>query len=198
MCIRDSDNTIKLAATSSNASSNQAIDLQSQGAGTHTLKTQGVAISYILENDLESQFLAFTPNSAYSFTANDIIIGSSTTARGVVTSYNDGRIFNFVISTAGDSYSGDFALTIAAPDDTVNGVQAAATANVTNGSVTKVTITNNGKGYYSQPTVQSQTSSGTTAVIAAQIEGRLDIAIANNIKFDVDSFSAIKISNNDI
>ena len=45
-----------------------AIDLQSQGAGTHQLKTQGTAISYILENDLESQFLAFAPNSAFTFT----------------------------------------------------------------------------------------------------------------------------------
>ena len=144
--------------------------------------------SYILENDLESQFLAFTPNSNFSFTAGDIIVGSSTTARGVVQSYNDGTIFNFVISTAGDSYGGDFPLTISAPDDTVNGVQAVATANVVNGSVTKVTITNGGKGYYSQPTVQSQVSSGVTAVITAQIEGRVNIDIANNIKFDAGDF----------
>ena len=141
-----------------------------------------------MENDLESQFLAFTPNSNFQFTNGDIIVGSSTTARGTVTNYNDGRIFNFVISTAGDSYSGDFALTIGAPDDTVNGVQAVATANVVNGSVTKVTITNGGKGYYSQPTVQAAVSSGTTAVIAAQIEGRVSINIANNIKFDAGDF----------
>ena len=186
--IKIDDNTIQLATTPSNASSNQAIDLQSQGSGTHQLKTQGVAISYILENDLESQFLAFTPNSAFQFTNGDIIAGSSTTARGTVTNYNDGTIFNFVISTAGDSYTGDFALTISAPDDTVSGVQASATANVTNGSVTKVTITNGGKGYYNQPTVQAAVSSGTTAVIAAQIEGRVSIDIANNIKFDAGDF----------
>ena len=186
--IKVDDNTIKLATTESNANSNQPINLQSQGAGTHQLKTQGTAISYILENDLESQFLAFPPNNAYQFTNGDIVVGSSTTARGVVQSYNDGTIFNFVISTAGDSYSGDFALTISAPNDTVNGVQAAATANVVNGSVTKVTITNGGKGYYTQPTVQAQVSSGTTAVIAAQIEGRVNIDIANNIKFDAGDF----------
>ena len=110
-------------------------------------------LSYILENDLESQFLAFIPNSAVTFNNNDIIVGSSTTARGTVSNYNDGTIFNFVISTAGTNYSGDFPLTISAPNDTVNGVQAVATANVVNGSVTKVTITNGGKGYYTQPTV---------------------------------------------
>ena len=54
-----------------------------------------------LENDLESQFLAFTPNSSYQFTNGDIIVGSSTTARGTVSNYNDGTIFNFVISSAG-------------------------------------------------------------------------------------------------
>ena len=186
--IKVDDNTIKLATTESNASGGQAIDLTNQGSGTHQFKTQGVAISYILENDLESQFLAFTPNSAFAFTNNDIIVGSSTTARGTVSDYNDGTIFNFVISNAGDSYTGDFPLTISAPDDTVNGVQAVATANVVNGSVTKVTIANGGKGYYTQPTVQSAVSSGTTAIIVAQIEARVSIAIANNIKFDAGDF----------
>ena len=185
--IKVDDNTIKLATTESNASSNQAIDLQSQGAGTHQLKTQGVAISYILENDLESQFLAFTPNSAYTLNVGDIIVGSSTTARGTVSAYNDGQIFNFVISTAGTGYTGDFALTISAP--AAGGTQAAATANVVNGSVTSVTITNPGSKYYTQPTVSvTPPGSGTTAVIAAQIEGRVSINIANNIKFDAGDF----------
>ena len=83
--IKVDDNTIKLATTDQMQILDQAINLQSQGAGTHQLKTQGTAISYILENDLESQFLAFTPNSAYQFTNGDIVVGSSTTARGVVT-----------------------------------------------------------------------------------------------------------------
>ena len=181
--IKIDDNTIKLATTKSNADTGVAIDLTSQGAGTHTLVTQGVAISYILENDLESQFLAFNPDSNFTFTNNDIIVGSVTTARGVVTNYNDGQIFNFVITEAGDSYTGDFPLTISAPDSG-SGTQAAATANVVNGTVTKVTITNPGSGYYTQPTVQAQASSGTTAILAAQIEARLSINIANNIKFE--------------
>ena len=73
--------------------------------------------------------------------------------------YNDGLIYNFAISDGGSGYTGDFALTIGAPDDP-GGTQAAATANVTNGSVTKVTITNKGAGYYTQPTVQVQVSPG--------------------------------------
>ena len=140
-----------------------------------------------MENDLESQFLAFAPNSTYAFSVGDIIVGSSTTARGTVSAYNDGRIFNFVISTAGSGYTGDFALTISAP--AAGGTQAAATANVVNGSVTSVTITNPGSKYYTQPTVSvTPPGSGTTAVIAAQIEGRVSINIANNIKFDAGDF----------
>ena len=189
--IKIDDNTIKLAATTSNANSGAAITLSSQGSGTHQFVTAGVAISYILENDLESQFLAFAPNSAFQFSNGDIVVGSSTTARGTVQSYNDGAVFNYVISSGGSGYSGDFNLTISAPDDTSNGVQAAATAKVTSGVVTRVEITNLGKGYYSQPTVQVLTSpsgSSNNAVIAAQIEGRVAINIANNIKFEASDF----------
>ncbi|MBO55764.1 MAG: hypothetical protein CL886_08915, partial [Dehalococcoidia bacterium] len=185
--IKVDDDNLKLATTSSNATNGQAVDLTGQGTGTHTFTTDGTAISYILENDLESQFLAFTPNSNYSFTNGNILTGSSTTARGTIQSYNDGQIYNFVISNGGDSYSGDFALTISAPDSG-SGTQAAATANVTSGVVTKVTITNPGSGYYTQPTVTPQVSSGTTATIAAQIEGRVNIDIANQIKFDAGDY----------
>ena len=187
--IKIDDNTVKLATTASNASNNQEVTLSSQGTGTHTFTTDGTAISYILENDLESQFLAFTPNSNFSFSNGSILVGSSTTARGTIQSYNDGQIFNFVISDGGSGYSGDFALTISAPGG--SGTQAAATANVTSGVVTKVTITDPGSGYFTQPTVQVLTSPGgsaNNAVISAQIEGRVNINIANNIKFDAGDF----------
>ena len=54
--IKVDNDTIKLATTESNANGGSAIPLSSQGAGTHSFTTQGTAISYILENDLESQF----------------------------------------------------------------------------------------------------------------------------------------------
>ena len=182
-------NTIQLAVSEANAQVPTAIDLTTQGTGTQVFTTQGTAVSYILENDLESQFLAFQPNSAFTFNNGDIVVGSSTTARGTVTGYNDGRVFKYNISNGGGGYTGDFSLTISTPDDTVNGVQAAATANVSNGVVTAVTITNFGKGYYTQPTVTPQASpTANNAVIAPEIEGRVDIDIANNIKFDAGDF----------
>ena len=141
-----------------------------------------------MENDLESQFLAFQPDQNYSFSNGAIVQGSTTTARGTVQSFNDGLIYNFVISDGGGDYTGDFALTISAPDSG-SGTQAAATANVTSGIVTKVTITNAGSGYYSQPTVTAPNSpTNNNAVIAAQIEGRVNINIANNIKFDASDY----------
>ena len=188
--IKVDNDTIQLAATESNANTGSAINLQSQGTGTQTFVTQGTAISYILENDLESQFLAFAPSAtnAFSFSNGDIVTGSSTTARGTVTAFNNGLIHNFAISDGGGGYTGDFALTIGAPQQ-AGGVQAAATANVTNGIVTGVTITNKGSGYTAQPTVSVATSpTANNAVIAAQIEARVDIDIANNIKFDAGDF----------
>jgi hypothetical protein len=182
--------TIKLAVSEANATAGTAIDLTSQGTGTQQFTTQGIAVSYILENDLDSQYLAFTPNSGYTFAISSLIVGSSTTARGSVTSYNDGAVYQYNISTAGSGYTTSTeTLTISAPDDTVNGVQAAATANIVNGSVVSITITNIGKGYYSAPTVSiNPPASGTQAVIGGLVEGRLSIDIANNIKFDSGDF----------
>ena len=182
--------TIKLAVSEANATAGTAIDLTSQGTGTQQFTTQGIAVSYILENDLDSQYLAFAPNSGYTFAISSLIVGSSTTARGSVTSYNDGAVYQYNISTAGSGYTtSSETLTISAPDDTLNGVQAAATANILNGSVVSVTITNIGKGYYSAPTVSiNPPASGTQAVIGGLVEGRVGIDIANNIKFDSGDF----------
>ena len=185
--IKIDNDTVRLATTKSNAANNTYITLTGQGTGTHTFTTDGTAISYILENDLESQFLAFQPNSNYSFTNGAILTGSSTTARGTIQSYNSGQIYNFVITDGGGDYTGDFALTISAPGG--SGTQATATANVTSGIVTKVTITNPGSGYFTQPTVTAPNSpTNNNAVIAAQIEGRVNINIANNIKFDAGDY----------
>jgi hypothetical protein len=183
--------TIKLAATESDAANGTAINLTSQGTGTQVFTTQGIAVSYILENDLDSQYVTFAPNSGYTFTNSNLIVGSSTDARGVITDYNDGAVFRYDINIAGSGYTNDFALTISAPDDTINGVQAAATANVTSGSVVSVTITNLGKGYYSAPTVTVPTSPAgalNNADIAGAVEGRVYVDIANNIKFDSGDF----------
>ena len=184
-------NTIKLAANQNDATNGTAINLTGQGTGTQTFTTQGIAVSYILENDLDSQYVAFTPNSGYTFANSSIVTGSSTGASGVVTSYNDGAVYKYTILAGGSGYAGNFSLTIGQPNDTVNGIQAAATANVVNGSVVSITITNLGKGYYTAPTVTvptSPTGSANNASIGASVEGRIYVDIANNIKFDTGDF----------
>jgi hypothetical protein len=184
-------NTVRLAANEADAGNNVDIDLTSQGTGTQIFTTQGIAVSYILENDLDSQYITFTPNNTYSFPNSSIINGSSTGATGVSTLYNDGAVYKYDIDVAGAFYANNFALTVSAPDDTVNGIQAAATANVVNGSVVSVTITNIGKGYYNAPVVTVPTSPGGSqynADISGAVEGRIYIDIANNIKFDTGDF----------
>jgi len=183
--------TIKLAANETDAGTGTAINLTSQGTGTQVFTTQGIAVSYILENDLDSQYITFTPNNTYTFTNAAIVNGSSTGATGVITEYNDGAVYEYDIDVAGAFYANNFALTISAPNDTVNGIQAAATANVLNGSVISVTITNIGKGYYNNPVITVPTSPGGAqfnASISAAVEGRVYLDIANNIKFDTGDF----------
>ena len=59
---------IKLATSLSDAQGGTARNLTSQGSGTHILRTEGAAISYILENDLDTMFVAFTPDSTLTYT----------------------------------------------------------------------------------------------------------------------------------
>ena len=180
-------NTIKLAVSEVNANANTAINLQSQGSGTQVFQTQGVAVSYILENDLDSQFLAFDPNSGYSFSVNDVIEGSSTGARGSVTGFEDGVVHKIDIVNGGGGYLSAPSVTIDPPGG--SGTTAVANATITNGIVTAITVTTRGSGYFSQPTVTiAPPNSGTAAVGAAQVEGRVLIDIANNIKFDAGDF----------
>jgi hypothetical protein len=177
--------TIKLAISEANATAGTAIDLTTQGTGTQIFTTQGIAVSYILENDLDSQFLAFAPNSGYNFTAGDVLEGSSSTARGSVTSFEDGVVYKIDVVNGGSGYTSAPSVTIAAG----SGTQATATSSITNGIVTAITVTNRGDGYFSQPTVAvAPPVSGTTAVAAASVEGRVYVDIANNIKFDAADF----------
>jgi hypothetical protein len=181
-------NTIKLAVSKANATAGTAIDLTSQGTGTQIFTTQGIAVSYILENDLDSQFLAFTPNSGYSFSNGTVIRGSSTNAQGVTTNYINGRVYNISIQSGGAGYSSAPIITISAPSG--GGTQATATASITNGIVTSVTITQGGTGYLTQPTVTVTGGGSPTQVaqLAALIEGRLYVDIANSLKFDSGDF----------
>jgi len=177
---------IKLATSLSDAQAGTARNLTSQGSGTHTLRTEGAAISYILENDLDSMFIAFAPDSLLAYTAGNLVTGSATGAQAIITSYEKGVVRDILIDDVGDGYTGPPGITISAPGG--SGTQATATCTIVNGKVSTITITNQGSGYFTQPTVTftAAPTGGTTATSqgnVARIEARLAVDLANNIKF---------------
>ena len=53
----------------------------------YSLRTEGAAISYILENDLDTMFATFTPDNTLVFNNGDLVQGSQTGAQALITSY---------------------------------------------------------------------------------------------------------------
>ena len=177
---------IKLATSLSDAQAGTARNLTSQGSGTHTLRTEGAAISYILENDLDSMFIAFAPDTTLQYTVGELVTGSATGAQGIITSYKQGVVRDILVDDVGDGYTGPPGITISAPGG--SGTQATATCTIVNGKVSTITITNEGSGYFTQPTVTftAAPTGGTTATAqgnVARVEARLAVDLANNIKF---------------
>ena len=181
---------IKLATSLSDAQGGTARNLSSQGSGTHKLRTEGAAVSYILENDLDSMYIAFTPDATITYTATNLAIGSATGAQGVITDYKEGVVRDILVDEAGAGYASAPGITITAPGG--GGVTATATCTITNGQISTITITNPGSKYFTQPTVtfSAPPTGGTQATAqgnVARIEARLTADLANNIKFsDVD------------
>ena len=178
---------IKLATSLSDAQAGTARNLTSQGSGTHTLRTEGAAISYILENDLDSMFIAFAPDTTLQYTVGELVTGSATGAQGIITSYKQGVVRDILIDDVGDGYTDPPGITISAPSGS-GGTQATATCTIVNGKVSTITITNEGSGYFTQPTVTftAAPTGGTTATAqgnVARVEARLAVDLANNIKF---------------
>ena len=182
---------IKLATSKTDALAGTARDLgPGQGSGTHKLRTEGAAISYILENDLDTMYAAFTPDATVQYTPSNLVIGSASGAQGVIVSYDEGVVRDILVDEAGAGYASAPGITITAPGG--GGTQATATCTITNGQVSTITITNPGSKYFTQPTVTftAPPVGGTQATAQggiARIEARLEIEIANNIKIsDVD------------
>ena len=178
---------IKLATSLSDAQAGTARNLASQGSGTHTLRTEGAAISYILENDLDTMFIAFTPDSTLTYTPGNILIGSASGAQGIITGYEQGVVRDILVDDTGSGYTNPPGITISAPTGS-GGTQASATCTIVNGQVSTISITDKGSGYFTQPTVTftAAPTGGTTATSqgnVARVEARLAVDLANNIKY---------------
>ena len=142
-------------------------------------------ISYIMNNDLESQILEFVPASNHVFSTNDIILSTGTGSQGQVTSWTPGRIKQVVVANGGSGYLSGDTITISSPGG--GGTQATGTLTINGGQITGVTLNNNGQGYYTAPstagsTITINTSTGSNAVLTSIIRSRLEVDILNSIK----------------
>jgi hypothetical protein len=143
--------------------------------------------SFILNNDLDSQFLAFNPDPTIQFTLNDIFQGSNTTGRVQATEYRTGVVFTINLVQGGSGYTVPPTVTIAG---TVGqgGIEAKAETTIANGEVVTISLiffngVKGGKGYTSAPTVtiSAPPGLGTQATANALIESRLYGNIVNRI-----------------
>ena len=91
----------------------------------------------------------------FFFNRQDFEIGSSITA--------------ITVGAGGSGYTAAPSVTIGPPNDTTNGVQAAATATISGGAVTAITITTAGSGYSAAPTVTLTGGNGSSATATATI-----------------------------
>ena len=173
---------------------NEAERLQLEGALAGDIAIQqnsdvvnGSPQSFILNNDLDSQFLAFNPDPTIQFTLNDIFQGSNTTGRVQATEYRTGVVFTINLVQGGSGYTVPPTVTIAG---TVGqgGIEAKAETTIANGEVVTISLiffngVKGGKGYTSAPTVtiSAPPGLGTQATANALIESRLYGNIVNRI-----------------
>jgi hypothetical protein len=169
------------------ANTSERLALEGALAGDIAIQ-QDTSTSYILNNDLASQYLAFAVNTNHAFTVGNIFTGSGTGGQIQSTEYREGVVYQINITNSGSGYTSAPTVTITAPQQS-GGVSATAVATIANGQVVTLKITLNngyvgGKGYTSQPSVNiaAPGGGGTAATAVALIESRLYGNIVNDIK----------------
>ena len=51
-------------------------------------------------------FIAFTPDTTLQYTVGELVTGSATGARGIITSYKQGVVRDILVDDVGDGYTG--------------------------------------------------------------------------------------------
>ena len=152
---------------------------------------QDIQSSFILNNDLDSLFIGFTPDPTLQFTTNDIFTGSISGGRIQATEYRTGVVYQLNITDGGSGYTSPPTVAFSGGSPGLGAVAAAAECTIANGEVVTVTLINfngfkGGKGYTSAPTITfaAPAGSGTQASGNALIESRLYGDIVNNIAIE--------------
>jgi|TARA_B100000073_G_scaffold98267_1_gene78111 hypothetical protein len=176
--------TIKLANSITDASTNSPINITNAGSGNHIFETQGTPISFILNNDLESQILEFVPDALHSFSNGDITLASPGGGQGQVTNFLEGTVKQVIVNSGGSGYANGDTVTFTAP---TGGNAAVGTLVVNGGTVTAVNLSSGGDNYFTAPstaggTISITSSGGNGATLTTIIRSRLSINIINSIK----------------
>jgi hypothetical protein len=161
----------------------------------------GTPQSFILNNDLDSQFLGFNVDTSLQFTIGDIFTGSISGARLQATEYRQGVVYQVNVTEGGSGYSSPPTVTLSGGTPQSGSVEAKATSIIANGEVVAIDIIvfNNysgGKGYTTPPvvTIAAPAGSGVQATANSVIESRLYGDIVNRIKVeDTDSIDSSDI-----
>jgi len=148
---------------------------------------QDTTTSYILNNDLDSLFVAFQPDPTLQFTIGDIFTGSGTGGRIQATEYRQGVVYQLNITDSGSGYTSPPVVTISGTLQQ-GGVEAKAITTIANGEVVTIQLVFfngflGGKGYTTAPTVTiaAPAGSGTQAAAVSLIESRLYGDVVNRI-----------------
>ncbi len=176
--------TIKLANSITDASTNSPINITNAGSGNHIFETQGTPISFILNNDLESQILEFVPDASHVFSNGDITLATPGGGQGQVTNFLKGTVTQVIVNSGGSGYSSGDTVTFTSP---TGGTAAVGTLTVNGGVITAVTLSSGGDNYFTAPstaggTISITSSGGSSAALTTVIRSRLSINILNNIK----------------
>jgi len=147
------NNYVQLAASPENVIDEIPLTITDAGSGSTEIQIATGTVSYILNNDIDTQYLAYTPNISTTFTNGALVIGSTTGAIGSVSSTLYGTVYSISVTTGGNVYLNESPTVVISAPNQGNGVQATATATVVGNRISSLTITNKGSGYDTPPTV---------------------------------------------
>ncbi len=152
---------------------------------------QDTSTSFILNNDLDSQFLGFAVDPSLQFTLGDIFTASVSGGRIQATEYRQGVVYRINVTGGGSGYASPPTITLSGGTPQSGSVEAKAVTVIANGEVVAIDVIEfngfkGGKGYTVPPTVtiQAPAGSGTQATASALIESRLYGDIVNRIKIE--------------
>lgn len=109
----------------------------------------------ILIANSNSSFMLYSTFASSDDTVSPVLADDGLSLYNITYRINNLNLSNnsVVVLNGGTGYSGSTSVTISAPDDANNGIQATATANIIGGVVQSIDIINQGQGYLKTPTI---------------------------------------------